>query len=210
MKATSGSTPNNLSLDEIQRLLSLLRENEVTEFSLERGDEKIFLKRGDVNSGGDISSANFLSTHQKSELHRNIANIQASPEQSSPNTNSTTSHFTTHHSSTQIGDQRKLEPGFPNPRADADNLTATPRPSNLLEIKSPMVGTFYKRNSPDASPFVAVGDRVTKGQILCIIEAMKVMNEIESDASGKVVEILLDDGQVVEFEEVLFRIDPSA
>ena len=72
-----------------------------------------------------------------------------------------------------------------------------------------MVGTFYRRPAIDAEPYVEVGDMVKKGDVLCIIEAMKLMNEIESDVSGKVVEILLEDGQMVEYGEVLFRVDPN-
>lgn len=78
------------------------------------------------------------------------------------------------------------------------------------EISSPMVGTFYRRPAIDAEPFVEIGDFVKKGDVLCIVEAMKLMNEIESEISGKVVEICLDDAQMVEYGEVLFRIDPSA
>lgn len=75
-------------------------------------------------------------------------------------------------------------------------------------IRSPMVGTFYRRSSPDAEAYVEVGDVVRKGQVLCIVEAMKVMNEIQSDISGKIVEICLSDAQMVEYGETLFRIDP--
>lgn len=78
------------------------------------------------------------------------------------------------------------------------------------EVRSPMVGTFYRRPSPDAKPFADVGELVKKGDVLCIVEAMKLMNEIESDISGRVVEVCLDDSQMVEYGEVLFRIDPAA
>ncbi|HEU4787555.1 MAG TPA: acetyl-CoA carboxylase biotin carboxyl carrier protein [Gemmatimonadaceae bacterium] len=78
-----------------------------------------------------------------------------------------------------------------------------------LEIKSPMVGTFYKSPEPGAKAYVSVGDRVSKGQIVCIIEAMKIMNEIESEYSGVVREILVEDAQPVEYGQVLFKIDPN-
>jgi len=74
---------------------------------------------------------------------------------------------------------------------------------------SPMVGTFYRRPSPEDPEFVKIGDSVKKGDVLCIIEAMKVMNEIQSDASGVIAEILLDDGMSVEFGQPLFKIRPS-
>jgi acetyl-CoA carboxylase biotin carboxyl carrier protein len=81
--------------------------------------------------------------------------------------------------------------------------------TQLLEVKSPMVGTFYHSPEPGAKPYVAVGDRVAKGQILCIIEAMKIMNEIESEYAGVLREIAVQDAQPVEYGQVLFRIDPN-
>ncbi|SNZ03062.1 acetyl-CoA carboxylase biotin carboxyl carrier protein [Persephonella hydrogeniphila] len=75
-------------------------------------------------------------------------------------------------------------------------------------IKSPLVGTFYRAPSPGAPPFVEEGDTVSKGQVLCIIEALKVMNEIESDINGKVVKILVENGQPVEYGQELFYIEP--
>jgi acetyl-CoA carboxylase biotin carboxyl carrier protein len=78
-----------------------------------------------------------------------------------------------------------------------------------VKVESPIVGSFYRRPSPDAEPFVKEGDVISKGSTLCIIEAMKLMNEIESPTSGKVVKIMGAEGQVVEFGEVLFLIDPA-
>ncbi len=77
------------------------------------------------------------------------------------------------------------------------------------EIKSPMVGTFYRSPSPDADSYVEVGTTVKKGQVLCIIEAMKLMNEIESEHDGKIVEILVENAQPVEYNQPLFRIEPA-
>lgn len=74
-------------------------------------------------------------------------------------------------------------------------------------INSPIVGTFYESPSPDSDPFIKVGDKVTKGQTLCIVEAMKIMNEIESEFSGTITEILVKDGQAVEFDQPLFKIN---
>ena len=93
--------------------------------------------------------------------------------------------------------------------AAADAAPAAPPRSDLLEVKSPMVGTYYKSPEPGASPYVAVGERIAKGQVLCIIEAMKIMNEIESEVSGVVTEILAEDAHPVEYGQVLFRIDPN-
>lgn len=80
---------------------------------------------------------------------------------------------------------------------------------NLHVIKSPLVGTFYRSPSPGAPPFVEVGDIVSPGQVLCIVEALKVMNEIESDVRGKVVKILVENGETVEYGQPLFLIDTS-
>lgn len=84
-----------------------------------------------------------------------------------------------------------------------------PAASALKDIKSPMVGTFYKAPEPGAEPYVKVGSRVTAGQTVCIIEAMKIMNEIEAEVTGVVREVLADDTQPVEFGTVLFRVDPN-
>ena len=94
----------------------------------------------------------------------------------------------------------------PTPAAAAE--TAKPA-STLLEVKSPMVGTFYAKPEPGANPYVSVGTRVSKGQILCIIEAMKIMNEIECDVSGTVVDVAVADSSAVEYGQVLFRVDPN-
>ena len=86
---------------------------------------------------------------------------------------------------------------------------AEPEPvSDLIESRSPIVGTFYHASSPDSPPFVAVNDIVKKGDVLCIIEAMKLMNEIEAEVSGTIVEILVENGQAVEYDQPLFRIKP--
>jgi acetyl-CoA carboxylase biotin carboxyl carrier protein len=80
--------------------------------------------------------------------------------------------------------------------------------TNLVEVKAPLVGTFYRSPSPGAPMYIEVGDTVKKGQVLCIVEAMKVMNEIEAEQAGTVREILVGDSESVEFGQVLFRIEP--
>ena len=86
--------------------------------------------------------------------------------------------------------------------------SSKPATNGLVEIRSPIVGTFYRAHSPEADAFVNVHDRVENGKVLCIIEAMKLMNEIESDFSGTIVEILVENGQPVEYDQVLFLVKP--
>ena len=80
--------------------------------------------------------------------------------------------------------------------------------SNLITIKSPMIGTFYRKSSPDKPNFVEVGDDVSTGKVVCIIEAMKLFNEIESEVSGKIVKILVEDASPVEYDQPLFVVEP--
>ena len=93
--------------------------------------------------------------------------------------------------------------------AELEARTEKPK-ARYLEVKSPMVGTYYSAPEPGAKPYLTVGDRISKGQILCIIEAMKIMNEIESEFDGVVREILALNAHPVEYGQVLFRVDPNA
>jgi acetyl-CoA carboxylase biotin carboxyl carrier protein len=108
--------------------------------------------------------------------------------------------------------QSSLHPaGSPTEGAAVPSAPPPPPPppkSLLLEIKSPMVGTFYQSPEPGAQPYVKVGTRVTVGQVVCIIEAMKIMNEIESEVSGVIREVAAQNAQPVEFGQALFRVDP--
>ncbi len=92
---------------------------------------------------------------------------------------------------------------------DNANVPATEDDSKYVTIKSPMIGTFYRRPSPDKDVFVNVGDSINTGDVICIIEAMKLFNEIESEISGKIVKILVDDQTPVEYDQPLFLVDPS-
>ncbi|HSC38669.1 MAG TPA: acetyl-CoA carboxylase biotin carboxyl carrier protein, partial [Chitinophagaceae bacterium] len=95
------------------------------------------------------------------------------------------------------------------PAADKAKAAAEPAASNLLTIKSPMIGTFYRRPSPDKPIFAEIGDEVAPGKVVCIIEAMKLFNEIESEVKGKIVKILVEDASPVEYDQPLFLVDPS-
>lgn len=89
-----------------------------------------------------------------------------------------------------------------------EKAQTTKEAKNLIEIKSPMVGTFYKAPGPDTPPFIEIGDTIKEGDVLCIIEAMKLMNEIKSEVKGKVSDILVENGEPVEFGQVLFLVEP--
>lgn len=92
---------------------------------------------------------------------------------------------------------------------EAKEAPAAEDDSKYVTIKSPIIGTFYRKPSPDKPPFVEVGDSIGKGDVLCVIEAMKLFNDIESEVSGKIVKILVDDSSPVEFDQPLFLVDPS-
>jgi len=115
-----------------------------------------------------------------------------------------------------VGAQAPVETASPSSAA-AQRALAAPgvgeavsAPSQLLEIKSPMVGTFYSAPEPGAEPYVKAGSRVGPRQVVCIIEAMKIMNEIESEVAGVIREVLVENSQPVEFGQALFRVDPHA
>jgi acetyl-CoA carboxylase biotin carboxyl carrier protein len=95
------------------------------------------------------------------------------------------------------------------PAAEKTKPAAEPAASNLLTIKSPMIGTFYRRPSPDKPLFAEIGDEVIPGKVVCIIEAMKLFNEIESEVKGKIVKILAEDASPVEYDQPLFLVEPS-
>lgn len=100
------------------------------------------------------------------------------------------------------------------PAQDANTTTTqdskdTAEEDKYITIKSPIIGTFYRKPSPDKGPFVEVGDTIGKGDVLCVIEAMKLFNDIESEVSGKIIKVLVDDSSPVEFDQPLFLVDPS-
>ncbi len=92
--------------------------------------------------------------------------------------------------------------------APANTTAATPKTDNLITIKSPMIGTFYRSSGPDKPLFVNVGDEINSGKVVCIIEAMKLFNEIESEVKGTIVKVLVDDASPVEFDQPLFLVEP--
>ncbi len=103
-----------------------------------------------------------------------------------------------------------MPPAAPAPTSapKADKGVESPG-KKTVEIKSPMIGTFYRSSSPDAAPFVSVGDKISKGQTVCIIEAMKLFNEIESEVSGTLVKVMVENSTPVEYDQVLFIVEPD-
>jgi acetyl-CoA carboxylase biotin carboxyl carrier protein len=161
-----------MNLKEIKELIQFLKEEDIAEFELERGDVKIRIKRASVD-------------HPPADT-RFVA-VAAAP------------------------------PPLPDLRATADvtSPAASPAPEpgpapeeGLHAVRSPIVGTFYEAPSPGAPPFVKPGDIVEVGQLLCIVEAMKLMNEIESDVAGEIVKKLVTNGQPIEYGQELFVIRP--
>ena len=111
------------------------------------------------------------------------------------------------------GYEKAVEYVMPHqPAAHAEKAAAAqmPEKKNTVEIKAPMVGTFYRSPSPEAASYVNVGDKIEPGQVVCIIEAMKLMNEIKSEVKGRIVEIHADNAEPIEFGQVLFVVEPAA
>ena len=109
-----------------------------------------------------------------------------------------------------------LPPASTSPAAEApaaaptnNNAEAPASNGNYIEVKSPMIGTFYRSANPESAPFASVGDTISQGQTVCIIEAMKLFNEIESEVSGTIVKVMAENASPVEYDQVLFLVDPS-
>jgi acetyl-CoA carboxylase biotin carboxyl carrier protein len=156
-------------MKDLRELIEFLKEYQVAEFDLDRGDTKIRLKftQPAAASTGIADIAKLVTAAPV--VHAAAAASAAA-----------------------------ASPAPPAPAADPD--------AGLHIVKSPIVGTFYGSPSPGAAPFVSPGDHVEKGQVICIVEAMKLMNEIESDASGEVVKCFISNGQPIEFGQPLFSI----
>lgn len=157
-------------IQDLKQLIEFLKQYQVAEFDLDRGDLKIRLKfhpqEGAAAGLGDLA-----------RLLQQAPQAAAAPAHAAPPT-------------------QRAEPA------------AAPE-EELHIVKSPIVGTFYGSPSPGAASFVSPGDHVEKGQVICIVEAMKLMNEIESDAAGEIVKCLVTNGQAIEFGQPLFAIRPA-
>ncbi|MDO4763474.1 MAG: acetyl-CoA carboxylase biotin carboxyl carrier protein [Flavobacteriaceae bacterium] len=126
--------------------------------------------------------------------------------------NITNHTFGTMVSSPQMGQliHNPVVPAIPTaPAEQPTQATQTNDDSKYITIKSPIIGTFYRKPSPDKEPFVNIGSEISEGTVVCVVEAMKLFNQIESEVSGKIVKILVDDASPVEYDQPLFLVDPS-
>lgn len=173
-----------MDVKEIKRLLDAVAAAEISELVLETGDVKLTIRRG-----GEVAMA-----------------APPPPQASTPAPAQAASA-----TAPAAGGATNAGPGSdgsaPMP-AVADAAPAAPA-SRLVEVTAPIVGTFYEASGPDAPAYVKVGDEVKAGTVLCIIEAMKLMNEIEAETDGTIAEILVRNEEPVEYGQVLFRIDPD-
>ncbi len=150
----------------------------------------------DKISKSDIQEFYLEGEDFKLEIKRNLISNQPN------NQNLTTSNLQIHENENQLDKNDNLSPTVP----EVSPSVAPPGRSDLLDITSPMVGTFYRASAPGEDPFVEIGSSISVGQTICILEAMKLMNEIESEFNGEVVEVLVDNGTPVEFGQVLMRV----
>lgn len=173
-----GETMKPDEMIELKELIAFLKDNEIAEFDLDRGDLKVRLKFASAVQPATPAAPQF-------DL-ASLARLLTPASPAAP----------------------AMVPGLAAAAAPgAPAATAPPPPEESLHIvKSPIVGTFYESPSPGSSAFVNNGDKVEKGQVLCIVEAMKLMNEIESDATGEIVKRLVTNGQPVEYGQPLFAI----
>jgi acetyl-CoA carboxylase biotin carboxyl carrier protein len=166
---------------EIQNLIKLIDSTNLSEFKMKEGEFELQIRTNDYFKLSKQMSSTVVSTPMLQTAPAPAPAVPQAPELASAPATS--------------------EPAA----AEVPENTAV----KLIDVKSPIVGTFYRSPAPDKDVFIKMGDRVEKGDIVCIVEAMKLFNEIESEVSGKVVEILVEDANPVEYDQVLFRLDPS-
>jgi acetyl-CoA carboxylase biotin carboxyl carrier protein len=168
-----------MDLKEIQNLIKFVAKSGASEVKLEMDDVKITIKTGSEDRETTIV--------QQVPMGGMQAQPQMQQQQQAP----------------QAPAQQPETP------ASGGDKSAAQEDSKYITVKSPIIGTFYRKPSPDKGPFVEIGDSIKEGDVLCVIEAMKLFNEIESEVSGKIVKVLVDDSSPVEFDQPLFLVDPS-
>jgi len=178
-----------MTYKEIQDLIKLINKSNVTELKLKDGDFEISIRTKKYHK---TKASPILSPPQQIVSLPPSSGQSPSPPFSSP----VPVPLPTESATDQASEAKEAQP-------------IKEETANLLKIKSPIVGTFYRAPSPEKLPFVKVGDTVEAGQVVCIVEAMKLFNEIESEVAGKIVKVLVEEAQPVEYDQVLFLVDPS-
>lgn len=173
-----------MNFKEIQELIRLIQKSNLTEFKLKEGEFELSIRTEKYQSGKAPQYLAPPSPALQAPVAAPPAPVSQAPAAPAPESRA----------ADQEGDGEKP--------ASGDT-------SNYLAIKSPMVGTFYRSPSPDKPAYVKVGDVVGKGDVVCIVEAMKLFNEIESELSGRIVKVLVEDAQPVEYDQALYLIDPK-
>ncbi len=177
-----------MEFKEIQELIKLINKSNLTEFELKQGDLKLTIRTKSYFKG----KKNIVEVPQVVQVPSPVMPVSHVPAVTPANTTPPPA------------------PAAPNPAPNkAENEEKAEDTSNYLEVKSPMVGTFYRSPSPDKPPFIKVGDNVAQGDVVCIVEAMKLFNEIETEVSGKIVKVVVEDASPVEYDTVLFLVDPN-
>ena len=176
-----------MNFKEVQDLIKLINKSNLTEFKMEKGDFKLSIR---TKKYGRALKNQPVSTTQ--QIVPVATQVPAMPMQQMPTP------------AAAPAPAAAMETVSPSTKeeAPADN-------SNYVEVKTPIVGTFFRSSSPDKDPYVVPGDNIQKGDVVCIVEAMKLFNEIESEVSGKIVKILVDDASPVEYDQPLFLVDPN-
>lgn len=178
---SDNATKPSVNMEELRELIALLKDNGLAELELERADFRVRLRREGFSFGGDSASDNFTIT----EMVKNAMGANPIP-----------------YSVTETPVAPTPVPAHPG----AESASAASEDQGLHIITSPIVGTFYRSPSPTADPFVKIGTNVEPASVVCIIEAMKLMNEIQAEASGEVAKIYVENGQPVEYGQPLFGI----
>lgn len=176
-----------MTFKEIQELLRLISKSDLTEFKLKDGEFELSIRTRYYDKGKYPVSYVVPPTPAISEMP--VAVPVAATQAPAPKA--------------PTAETAPAAAAQPTPAA------AETDGGNYVAIKSPMVGTFYRSPSPDKGPFVKVGDRVEVGAVVCVVEAMKLFNEIESEVSGRVVKVMVEDAHPIEYDQVLFLIDPK-
>ena len=169
-----------LDIKEIQELIKFVAKSGVSEVDLEMGEMKISIKTPPKKGKGQIETV-----------------VQQIPVAAAP-------------AIAPVAVQpAPVVAAAPEVAVETSVTSSDTDDSKYVTIKSPMIGTFYRKPSPDKDPFINVGDEVNIGTVVCVVEAMKLFNEIESEISGKIIKVLVDDMSPIEYDQPLFLVDPS-